>query len=75
MCQLNGRDCQPGKERNLPHFIDSKMHSFLRFDTSGIESMTLYDLCQPDGSHDLGIMACLRMNLVMTIHIVKTPAE
>lgn len=75
MFQLNGKDCQPGKERNLSHIIDSKMHSFLLFDVSGIESMTLYDGCQPDGSHDVVIIASLRLNVTMTIHIVRTSVE
>ena len=70
MTKIAGR-----KERNLSHFIDSKMHRFLLFDISGIESMTLYDCCQPDGSYDVTIIACLRMNLAMTIDIVRTSVQ
>lgn len=51
------------------------MHTLLLFDISGIESMTLYNFCQPDGSHDVGVAACLCVNLAMTVHIARTSVE
>lgn len=51
------------------------MYSFLPFDISEIESMTLHNRGQPDGSHDTVVTARLCTSLVIAIHVAVTSAE